>query len=32
MKKTSIMAVDGDKQRRKNPIKVTYNGNQVSIT
>jgi hypothetical protein len=32
MKKTSIMAVDGDKQRRKNPIKVTYNGNQVRTT
>jgi len=32
MKKTSIMAVDGDKQRRKHPIQVTYNGNQVRTT
>jgi hypothetical protein len=32
MKKTSIMAVDGEKQRRKNPIQVTHNGNQVRTT
>jgi hypothetical protein len=32
MKKTSIMAVDGDKRRRKNPIQVTYNGDQVRTT
>ena len=32
MKKTSIMAVDGDKRRRKDPIQVTYNGDQVRTT
>ena len=32
MKKTSIMAVDGDTRRRKTPITVTYNGNLVRTT
>ena len=32
MKKTSIMAVDGDTRLRQTPITVTYNGNLVRTT